>query len=128
MRQFVFWTGIYNILGGAGFVLGIWSLVGVKFPQSSFWAWGLGSALIYSGVVLVLCSRALPTRAALVYWEGLLRIAGFFLFAGFGFLGDFGVITGILGIVELIIGLVYLFGLPKSLSTSATNLLLDKAA
>jgi len=87
----------------------------------------LGSALIYSGVVLVLCSRAYQ-RAALVYWAGFLRIAGFFLFAAFGFWGDFGVVTGILGIVDLIIGLVYLIGLPKSLSTSATNLLLDRAA
>lgn len=127
MKRFIFWTGIYNILGGAGFVLGIWSLVGVKFPQSSFWSWGFGSALIYSGVVLVLCSRALPARASLVYWEGLLRIVGFLLFAGFGFLGDFGVITGILGVVELIIGLVYLIGLPKSFSVSATDLLLDRA-
>ena len=128
MKQFVFWTGIYNVVGGAGFILGIWSLVGVEFPESTFWAWGLGSAVTYTGVVLVLCSRALLARAPVVCWEGLLRTGAFFLFAGFGFLGGFGVVTGVLGIVDLIIGLVYLIGLPRSLDTTAMDLLFDRAA
>lgn len=93
----MFWTGIYNVVRGAGVILGVWSLVGVEFPESTFWAWGLGSAVMYTGVVLVLSLLALSARAPLVYWEGLLRIGAFFLFAGFEFLDGFGVITGIFG-------------------------------
>jgi len=32
----------------------------------------------------------------------------------------------VLGIIDLLIGLVYLIGLPKTLNTSAANLLLDR--
>jgi len=128
MRKFVFWTGILNVVSGLGFVSGAVSFLGIKLPASGIWNWGLGAAIIYSGVVLVLCSRNLATRASLVYWEGFLRIVGFLLFVGFGFFGDFGIVTGILGIVELLIGLVYLIGLPKALNTTAANLLLDRGA
>ena len=129
MKKFVFWTGIYNIVGGISF-LGPkapgFSLV--KFPESNFWVWTLGAAIAYLGVVLVLCSRDLATRASLVCWDGILRVVGFFLFAGFGFLGGLGVVLGIIGIVDLLVGLVYLIGLPKALDTTVANLLLDRTA
>ncbi len=70
----------------------------------------------------------MPNTASLVYWEGILDIAGFFFFAGFGFLGDLGIIPGVFGIVGLLIGLVYLIGLPKTLNITAANLLLDRVA
>jgi len=129
MRKFVFWTGVYNIVAGVTFLFpGIVSLLGVKLPESNFWVWFGAAAVIYLGIVLVLSSRNLAARASLVYWEGILRVAAFFLFAGFGFLGDLGLMLGVLGIVDLLIGLVYLIGLPKALNTTAANLLLDRAA
>jgi len=129
MKKFVFWTGIYNIVGGIVFLFpGIVSLLGFKLPESNFWVWVVAAALIYLGIALVLCSRNLTARASLVYWEGILDIAGFFLFAGFGFLGGLGILPGVFGIVGLLIGLVYLIGLPKTLDTTAANLLLDRVA
>jgi hypothetical protein len=129
MSKFVFWTGVYNIIAGISFLFpGIVSLLGVKLPESNFWVWVVASTVIYVGIALVLCSRKLADRASLVYWEGILRVAGFFLFSGFGFLGDLGILPGILGIVDLLIGLVYLIGLPKTLHTTAANLLLDRVA
>jgi hypothetical protein len=129
MKKFVFWTGIYNIVGGISF-LGPkapgFSLI--KFPESNFWVWTLGAAIAYLGLALVLCSRDLAARASLVYWDGILRVVGFFLFAGFGFLGGLGVVLGMIGIVDLLVGVVYLIGLPKALNTSIANLLLDRAA
>jgi len=129
MKKFVFWTGIYNIVGGISF-LGPKApgLSLVKFPESNFWVWTLGAAITYLGLALVLCSRDLAARASLVYWDGILRVFGFFLFAGFGFLGGLGVMLGIIGIVDLLVGLVYLIGLPKALNTTVANLLLDRAA
>ncbi len=55
-----------------------------------------------------------------------MNILGFLLLAGFGFLGDLGILPGVFGIVALLIGLVYLIGLPKALNTTAGNLLLDR--
>jgi hypothetical protein len=127
MSKFVFWTGVYNIIAGISFLFpGIVSLLGVNLPESNFWVWVVASTVIYLGIALVLCSRKLADRASLVYWEGILRIAGFVLFAGFGFFGDLGVLSGVLGIIDLLIGLVYLIGLPKTLHTTAVDLLLDR--
>lgn len=129
MSKFVFWTGVYNIIGGITFLVpGIVGFLRVKLPESNFWVWTVAAAIVYLGLALVLCSRDLAARASLVYWEGILRVVAFFLFAGFGFLGGLGVVLGILGIVDLLIGLVYLIGLPKALNTTAANLLLDRVA
>lgn len=129
MKKFVFWAGIYNIVGGSGFFFpGIGRLLGFQLPKSNFWLWFWAIALLYGGIVLILCSRNLTARASLVFWQGIMNILGFFLLAGFGFLGGWGILPGVFGIVALLIGLVYLIGLPKTLNTTAANLLLDRAA
>lgn len=129
MKRFVFWTGVYNIVGGATFLIpGMASFLGVRVPASDFWLWTVSAVIIYTGVAIVLSSRDLPGRASVVYWEGILRLAAFLLFSGFGFLGGLGAVLGVLGIVDLVIGLVYLIGLPKALDMSAADLLLDRRA
>lgn len=129
MRRFIFWTGIYNIVAGGSFYFPtLVSLLGIKIPESNFWLWVPATTFVYLGIVLVLCSRNLAARAPIVYWEGILRIVGFFVFTIFGFWGDIGLLVGVLGIVELLIGVVYLIGLPKVLNTTAVNLLLDRIA
>lgn len=127
MHKFVFWTGVYNIVGGATFLVpGLPRLLGVKVPESNFWIWGTALLIVYLGITLILCSRDLVGRASLVMWEGIWRIIFFLLFAGFGFFGGLGAILGVLGIVDLLIGLVYLTRLPKELGTTLTGLLLDR--
>lgn len=127
MRKFVFWTGVYNIVGGVTFLIpGLPRLAGVKVPDSNFWIWGVALAVVYFGIALILCSRDLTGRASLVLWEGIWRIIFFALFAGFGFFGGLGAILGVLGTVDLLIGLAYLIWLPKALGTTAINLLLDR--
>jgi hypothetical protein len=44
---------------------------------------------------------------------------------GFVFAG-LDAILGVIGVVDLLIGLVYLIWLPKTLGTTATDLLLDR--
>jgi len=126
MRRFVFWTGIYDIVMGITLSCPwIVDSLGVKPPPSNFWLWLPAILVIYLGILLVLCSRSLAARGSLVYWEGILRIGGFFVFGGFGFLGDLGIMVGVIGIVDLAIGLVYLIALPKALKTTSSSLLLD---
>jgi len=128
MQRFVFWTGVYNVVAGACFLFpGFVKLIGVSLPSSDFWLWFPAAAVIYLGVLLILCSRNLPARAPLVYWEGILRIVAFFLFGGFGFFGGLGIMLGVIGTIDLVFGLIYLVGLPIALRTGATNLLLDRA-
>ena len=126
MREFVFWTGVYDIVMGITLSCPwIVDSLGVKPPPSNFWLWLPAILVIYLGILLVLCSRNLAARGSLVYWEGILRIGGFFVFGGFGFFGDLGIMAGVIGIIDLAIGLVYLIGLPKALKTTSSSLLFD---
>lgn len=127
MKRFVFWTGIYNILAGSSFFFPpLISMLGIKIPESYFWLSVPAATFVFTGVTLVLSSRNLEARGSIVYWEAVLRIIGFIIFTGFGFLGEIGIVVGVLGVVELLIGLIYLIGLPKMLNTSGVTLLLDK--
>ncbi len=120
MQKFVFWTGIYDIVM-ASTIACPWvvKMLGVPLPESYFWLWFAAALVIYLGILLVLCSRNLKSRAPVIYWEGILRLVGFLLMAGFGFFGGLGPAVVLLGLVDLIIGLVYLVGLPKALNTTA---------
>jgi len=127
MRKFIFWTGIYDIVM-AGTISCPWvvKMLGVPLPESYFWLWFAAALVIYLGVVLVISSRNIKTRAPVIYWEGILRLVGFVLMAGFGILGGLGIAVTVLGVVDLIIGLVYLIGLPNSMNTTPMNILLDR--
>jgi hypothetical protein len=126
MKNFVFWTGVYNILLGLGFLFPpLVEFLGVPVPKSGVWVQLPATMVIYLGIVLILCSRSLRSRASIVYWEGILRIVVFFLLAGYGFFGDLGISMALVGTVDLVIGLIYVFGLPKLFGVKGAQLLLD---
>jgi len=127
MQKFIFWTGVYNMVAGFTFLFPpIAVFLGVTLPDSNVWVWTVAVAIIYLGIAMIMSSRDLNNRATFVYWEGILRLVAFFLFSGFGFFGGLGMIMGILGIVDLLIGIVYLIGLPKALHVSPKELLFDQ--
>jgi len=68
----------------------------------------------------------MKARAPIIYWEGILRLIGFVLMAGFGLFGGLGPAVVLLGIEDLVIGLVYLISLAKALNTAPLNILLDR--
>jgi hypothetical protein len=49
------------------------------------------------------------------------------LLAGYGFFGGLGFSLALVGIVDLVIGLIYLSGLPKTLGITVAQLLTDSA-
>jgi hypothetical protein len=126
MKKFVFWTGVYNIVLGLGFLVPpLVDLLQVPAPEAGFWVRLPATIVIYLGVLLVICSRKLRERASIVFWEGILRIVLFFLLAGYGFFGGIGIAIALVGILDLAIGLVYIFGLPRSLDVKPGDLLMD---
>jgi len=129
MKRFVFWTGIYNL--GASAVLlvpGALAMNGLPEPASRAWAMLPGLMLVFLGIMLILCSRDLARRGALVFWEGLLRLAVFVLLAGYGLFGGFGPMAVVIGSIDLVVGLIYVVGLPRALGRSAWDLLRDAPA
>ena len=127
MRSFVFWSGIYNL--GLSLILlfpPIYGAMGLKICNP-VWGWLIAGFLGFTAAVLLLAARDLRRRASLVYWEALLRYVAALLLIPAGLLGDIGVVAALLGMGDLAIGLVYMFGLPRELQRSHADLLLDRS-
>ncbi len=128
MKAFVFWTGIYNFVAGLSlFFPALHSFLGIAVPESVVWGELIGMLVVLLGVILIVCSRNLQTRAPIVYWDGIGRIVVFVLLGWFGFFGGIGVMLGVFGLIDLAIGLVYIFGLPKTLGRGHGQLMWDRA-
>lgn len=126
MQRFVFWSGVYNA-GLALFLLfpPVYRAFGLNIP-APLWGWLLAGFLGFTSAVLILAARDLPRRASLVYWESLLRYVAALLLIPAGLFGDMGLIAVPLGLGDLGIGLIYMFGLPKVLQLSHRALLCDR--
>lgn len=126
MSRFVFWSGVYNA-GLALFLLfpPAYRALGLNIP-APLWGWLVTGFLAYTSAALVLASHDLRRRASLVYWEALLRYVAALLLIPAGLFGDLGLVTVPLGLGDLCIGLVYMFGLPKDLGLTHRALLWDR--
>ena len=126
MQKFVFWSGVYNIVAGFSlFFPMFYELMRIRHPNSVFWSEAFGFFVICLGILLVICSRDLKSRASLVYWEGVFRLIFFAHMTWFGVMKDFGLMLAVFGVIDLFIGLVYLIGLPRVTGKSPTDLLTD---
>jgi hypothetical protein len=126
MSSFVFWSGIYNT--ALAFVLlfpPLYRALGLNVCNP-VWAWLIAGFLAYTSVTLIYASRDLTRRAPLVYWEALLRFVAALILVPAGVFGDIGLIAALLGLGDLAIGLVYVFGLTKELGVSHEDLLLER--
>ena len=126
MTRFVFWSGVYNV--GLALFLAfppLYRALGLNVP-TPFWGWLVGGFLAYTGAVLILSSRDLRRRASFVYWESILRYIAALLLIPAGLFGDLGMIAVPLGLGDLAIGLVYMFGLPKEHGVSHRSLFCDR--
>jgi hypothetical protein len=126
MRPFVFWSGIYNA-GLAGILLcpPVYRALGLNIC-SPVWGWLIAGFLAFTSAVLILSSRDLPARASFVYWEAPLRYVAALVLIPAGLFGDIGAIAALLGLGDLLIGLVYTLGLPKELGRSHADLAFDR--
>jgi len=127
MPQFVFWSGVYNA-GLAGILLcpPIYRALGLNIC-SPVWGWLIAGFLAFTSAVLILSARDLPARAPFVYWEAPLRYVAALVLIPAGLFGDIGVVAALLGLGDLLIGLVYTFGLPGELRRSHADLAFDRS-
>ncbi|MFZ4484596.1 MAG: hypothetical protein ACOYOL_11525 [Chthoniobacterales bacterium] len=125
MKAFVFWTGLLS--GAAGIALQLPALQARLFsnPLPGLVMPVFGLVAVFLGLMLVLCARDLRHRGVLVGWEGVLRVVGGAVIAGYGFLNGHGLLL-VSGVGDLIIGAIYMVGLPRHLRVSTIDLLLDR--
>jgi hypothetical protein len=126
-RQWVFWTGIFNIVVYGALVCPFSLKIFVDISNSLSSAIGLGGAvltlpsnvnnlmmintlgllLIFLGIFLVIASMDIQNRAWLPFWEGLLRIIFFLLSLYFVIFKNSSQIVLVFGLVDLVIGIIY---------------------
>lgn len=126
VKAFIIWTGLVS--GISGVALQFPPLSARLFPEAppDMVLRVFGLVAIFLGLLLFLCSRDLRTRGVLVMWEGVLRVIGGLVIAGYGFFGGHGILTGLAGLGDFAIGGVYLICLPRHLNASTFDLLLDR--
>lgn len=126
MKSFIIWTGLLS--GASGIALQFLLVAGHLIPDGApeILLHVFGLVAVFLGLMLILCSRDLKNRGVLVAWEGVLRVVGGSVIAGFGLLGGSGILLGLAGLGDVAIGLVYLVCLPRHLSISLFDLLLDR--
>ena len=128
-RAWVFWTGIFNIVAYLPLVCpftlkqfmtvsnALNSAVGLGGTPLTFPADPtnlmlinlLGIFIVVFGIVLVIASLDIQTRAWIVFWEGCIRILAFFNIVYFVLVkNSAGILIGF-GVIDLIIGLIYMY-------------------
>ena len=126
MRKFVFWTGVANILAGAALQFPSVSMKFIPSAPTLMVTHLFGAIAFLTGAMLLLCSRDLKHRGTLVAWEGVLRLVGFAIMTGYGVLCGGGFPIALTGLLDGLIGVAYLYALPRHLAVSVTDLLLDR--
>jgi hypothetical protein len=126
MKQFVLLTGIISVVAGVSLQFPAVASQMMPTEQFGMLMHVFGLMAVFIGVMLFLCSRDLKRRAPLVMWEGVLRLGGFSVMAGYGVWGGGGSMMIAAGLFDLVIGLIYLTRLPAYLGRSASEILLDR--
>jgi hypothetical protein len=73
-------------------------------------------------VAQIVGARNLKNYAWLIFWEGLLRWMAAAILIFYGFAGHLGVMAGVMGLVDFLIGFIFVIVLPKTLLLSRLNL------
>ena len=126
MKNFVFATGVFNILFGLVVqtdfgVAAIWPGISPGMVTHLF-----GVAAAFFGVILIVSSRDLKHRGVLVAWEGVLRLVGCLVMAYYALYKGYGIETLLLGAADGVLGLIYLSVIPRHLGVSLRHLLIDQ--
>lgn len=126
MPRFVFLTGVLNIFLGISLQFSWFSTQLLPQEPEGALVHAFGWAVLYLGIMLILCSRDLAHRGSLVVWEGILRIAIALTVLVYSFEGSIGTMGMVIGALDGAIGLVYLLALPRHTGVSLSALLLDR--
>jgi hypothetical protein len=128
-RWWVFWTGIFNIVAyapllcpftlkiflgtssGLGNALGLGGTV-LSMPENVnhvIMINLLGLMVVFLGIFLIIASLDMEKRAWLVFWIGVTKISVFLFFLYFVLFSSAAQILLLFGIIDLIIGIIYMY-------------------
>ena len=123
LSKFVFWAGIYNLVLAAGMAVStVTRALGINIADPVLGQM-IAGFLLFTAVIQMFGSRDLETYGWTIFWEGILRWIAALLLVAHGFFGHLGGMAGVLGLGDFLIGLVFLFILPRVIRKSPAELL-----
>ena len=126
LSKFVYWAGVYNLALAAGSaVQAVTSSNGINIADP-VGGQLIAGFLLFTAIAQMFGSRDLRTFGWLIFWEGILRWIAAALLISNGFFGHLGLVTGVFGLVDFLIGLVFLFILPGVIGKRPADLLTGK--
>ena len=128
-KRWVFWTGVFNIVAYAALACPFTFTTFLNMQNNMGKSLGLGGSefvfpasvnnllminilgliVIFLGIMLIVASFDIENRAWFVYWEALIRISVFFICVYFVFAKDASQIMFGIGLIDLIIGGIYMY-------------------
>jgi hypothetical protein len=128
LSKFVYWAGVYNLALAAGMAVpAVTRSLGINIADPVL-GQVIAGFLLFTAVIQIFGSRDLRTNGWVIFWEGILRWISAALLIPYGFFAHLGVMAGVLGLGDFLIGLVFLFMLPNVISQRPTDLLLGGRA
>ena len=123
LTKFVYWAGIYNLGLAAGMAVpAVTRSLGINIVDPVLGQL-IAGFLLFTAAIQIFGSRDLPTYGWAIFWEGILRWIAAALLISYGFFGHLGIMAGVLGVGDFLIGLVYLFVLPGVINKRPAALL-----
>ena len=127
MIRFVFWTGMISMLAGTALQFPRMASLLMPSERPGMLMNLFGLMAVFLGIMLIFCSRDLNRRVTWFYWKGFFELVGSLSWLATEYGGTLGMSVAVAGLFYLIVGLIYLFGLPKHRGVSFVDLLLDKS-
>ena len=123
LAKFVYWAGVYNvILAAAMAVPAVPRALGINIADPVLGQL-IGGFLLFTAVAQIFGSRDLRIYGWLIFWEGILRWISAALLVPYGFFGHMGVMAGVLGFGDFLIGCVFVLILPNTTGKRPADLL-----
>lgn len=126
LSRFVYWAGVYNLVLAGGMALpAVTRALGINIADPVLGQL-IAGFLVFTAVIQIFGSRDLPTYGWAIFWEGVLRWIAAALLIPYGFFGHMGVMAGVLGVGDFLIGVVFLMILPGMLKKPAPELIVGR--
>ena len=99
--------------------------LGINLTQP-VWGWLIAGFLLFTSAILILSSRDLKTFGGIILWEGLLRFLAAAILIPAGIWGGYGLLTALLGLTDLVWGVVFFAVVPRATGQGVGEMLIGR--
>jgi hypothetical protein len=119
-------SGFWNLaLGLSLFYPPLYLALGINLAQP-VWGWLIAGFLLFTSAILIICSRDLTSFGGIILWEGLLRFFAAALLIPAGCFFGYGLMTALLGLTDLVWGVVFFVVVPRATGQRVGELLMGR--